>query len=100
MEFKYQFASKRVFDKLYKTHNLIENYQSVIGSEEYEQIVQNLMYIHDRLQKLYKYYDHISNNLNEELKQPFLYIGNEINNNPIEKDNFILNSHQSNLIYR
>ena len=100
MEFKYQFASKRVFHKLYKTHNLIENYQSEIGSEEYEQILQNLMYIHDRLQKLYKYYDHISNNLNEELKQPFLYIGNEINSNPIEKDNFIFNSHQSNLIYR
>ena len=59
MEFKYQFASKRVFDKLYKTHNLIEKYQNVIGSEEYEEIVQNLMYTHDRLQKLYKYYDYI-----------------------------------------
>ena len=57
-------------------------------------ILENLIYLHTRIVKHHYITDYIILNLDAEIKEPILELGRKIENNSIDKINFILEAHK------
>ena len=75
---------------LYQIYAIIDMYKDSMSHEHSEQILENLIYLHTRIVKHHYLSDHIILNLDEETKKPMLELGRKIENNPIDKINFVL----------
>jgi hypothetical protein len=75
---------------LYQIYAIIDIYKDSMSHEHSEQILENLIYLHTRIVKHHYISDHIILNLGAETKKPILELGREIEKNPIDKINFVL----------
>ena len=75
---------------LYQIYAIIDIYKDSMSHEHSEQILENLIYLHTRIVKHHYLSDHIISNLDAETKNPMLELGRKIENDPIDKINFVL----------
>jgi hypothetical protein len=93
-----QYMSQMILDKklayLYQIYAIIDIYKDSMSHEHSELILENLIYLHTRIVKHHNITDHIILNLDAEIKEPMLELGRKIENNSIDKINFILEAHK------
>ena len=79
---------------LYQIYAIMDTYKDSMSHEHSEQILENLIYLHTRIVKHHYIADYIFLNLDAKTKKPMLELGSKIENNPIDKTNFILEAHK------
>ena len=93
-----QYMSQMILDRklayLYQIYAIIDIYKDSMSHEHSELILENLIYLHTRIVKHHNITDHIILNLDAEIKEPMLELGRKIENNSIDKINFILEAHK------
>ena len=93
-----EYMSQMNLDKklayLYQIYAIIDIYKDSMSHEHSEQILENLIYLHTRIVKHHYLSDHIILNFDAETKNPMLELGRKIENNPIDKINFVLEAHK------
>ena len=90
--FKINLDKKLVY--LYQIYAIIEIYKDSMSHEHSKKILENLIYLHTRIVKHHYIADYIFLNLDAKTKKPMLELGRKIENNPIDKTNFILDAHK------
>ena len=89
-----EYMSQMILDNklayLYQIYAIIDIYKDSMSHEHSEQILENLIYLHTRIVKHHYLSDNIILNLDAETKNPMLELGSKIENNSIDKINFIL----------
>ena len=93
-----QYMSQMILDRklayLYQIYAIIDIYKDSMSHEHSKLILENLIYLHTRIVKHHYIPDHIILNLEAEIKEPMLELGRKIENNSIDKINFILEAHK------
>jgi hypothetical protein len=75
---------------LYQIYAIIDIYKDSMSHEHSKLILENLIYLHTRIVKHHYLADYIILNLDTETKKPIIELGSKIENNPIDKINFVL----------
>ena len=93
-----EYMSQMILDRklayLYQIYAIIDIYKDSMSHEHSKLILENLIYLHTRIVKHHNISDHIILNLDAEIKEPILELGRKIENNSIDKINFILEAHK------